>query len=176
MRGLLIQVNGDHEFREITGYADIREAVGGNFDWTAPGIANYYCYEYALYERPVNAVATALYWATHGEQAPLSGPVLVLGPVDGEDETDVPEEIVQSAQKIRDELAADGTLDDPKLLPQPAQDKIRIQMMDAQLEASQALIQGQGVDFGGIQIGPASDDGLAPDDGNRRMGGSRELP
>ena len=94
-KGLLIHHNGSHEFRTITSHLDIRDAVGGDFDWAPPGSVNFYCYEYALFERPLNPVATQLYHQVHPHiREPLNGPVLVLGPVKGENETDVPAAVV----------------------------------------------------------------------------------
>lgn len=104
-KGLLIGVDGGTEFWPIDSYIDIRKAVGGDFDWTSQSDIIMYCYEYALYELPVNPVATALYKAHNRTVHPLAGLVLVVGPADVQgDETDVPDAVVAEVKSIREEL------------------------------------------------------------------------
>jgi hypothetical protein len=171
-RGLVIQPDGSSEIKLIHSYLDIREAVGGDFDWASPGPVNYYCYEYALFERPVNPVATILYRGTHDTTDPMCGAVLVTGPVRDEDDTDVPEEIVVQVREIRERLGQDHI--DAQAVPLTAaeQTAFQMQMIAAQGQATEALQQGRGVDFGGIYMGAEPTD-PAPLDGNRRQGKRR---
>jgi hypothetical protein len=155
-RGLLIQPTGELEFRDIDGLDDMHAAVGSdNLDWAAPGPLNYICYGYALYERPYNPVATALYRGTHPDYPdPLCGPVLVLGPAENENETDIPEEFIRLAYEIRHELGPQEITRQAVLLSDEEQMMIMARMREAQETAKAALSQGQAVDFGGIMLGP----------------------
>lgn len=99
-KGLLIRTDGTYEYRDITGYQDIIAAVGGDFDWTAQSDIICYCYEWALYERPQNPVATAIFWAHNGPSTPLAGPVLIMGKAGADgDETDVPPSVEVEAER-----------------------------------------------------------------------------
>lgn len=152
-RGLLIQPNGDYEFREIKDYTDIRAAVGGDFDWTSPGPLTYYCYEYALYERPRNPCATALYADTHpSTKDVLCGPVLAMGPPVNEDDTDVPEEYVELFLKIRQDWGPEAITEMATPLTPEEQTFIQMQVIAAQNKADKAFREGKAVDFGGLKI------------------------
>lgn len=153
-RGLLIQPNGDHDFREIGDYTDIQAAVGGNFDFAGPGPVTYYCYEYALFERQVNPVASQLYMDTHHTEDLLAGPVLVMGPPVDDDDTDVPETFVAQAQGLIDNVGADEIARLAQPLTPAAQLAIHTKMAAAHNKATAALKQGKSVDFGGIMLGP----------------------
>jgi hypothetical protein len=155
-RGLLIQPTGELEFRDIDGLDDMHAAIGSdNLDWAAPGPLNYICYGYALYERPYNPVATGLYRGTHPDYPdPLCGPVLVLGPAENENETDISEEFIRLAYEIRHEL---GPQEIARLaVPLSDQERMMVaaRMREAQERAKAALSQGRAVDFGGIMVGP----------------------
>ncbi len=154
IQGMIIDVDGSTKMRTIEGAPDIREAVGGDFDWTSPGVLNYYCYEYALYERPFNVIATKLYQETHHTTDVLCGPVLVTGPVVNEDDTDTPREWINKARQLRQDIGQDEI--DRQAVPLPAEEQLRImtQAQIAQDTATAALERGQGVDFGGVAITP----------------------
>lgn len=152
-RGLLIQPDGSHEFREINDHTDIVDAVGP-FDWTDPGPVTYYCYEYALYERPRNPCATALYTDTHPHvDGVLAGPVLVMGPPVNDDDTDVPQEYVELFERIRDDWGPEEINRMATPLSNEDQFKIHMQSLAATDQATAALQEGRAVDFGGIRIG-----------------------
>ncbi len=143
-KGLLINLDGSTEFREITSYLDIREAVGGDFDWTAPTLVTYYVYKYSLFEMPINPVATVLYGYTHPEaKDPLAGPVLVVGPPVNEDDTDIPQNIVDLVEGIREKMGQDEINRLAVPLTPKAQMDLQMQMIAE---------QGQSVDFGGILL------------------------
>lgn len=158
-KGLLIQSNGDHEYRDIslgTGADDIRNAVGGNFDWTDTTSCSMYCYEYALYEQPVNPLASLIYWEDarrNGRKPmrmrsgkasmPLSGSVLVMGPPDGDGyETEVPQWAIdifsRGKEKFPQEIIDAGAIvldpaeiPGPQITPQVSPfDKLESQLLD----------------------------------------------
>lgn len=172
-RGLLIQPNGDYEFRDINGHLDMQEAIGSdNLDWTEPGELTYLCYGYALYERNFNAVATALYHETSDTDNPLCGPVLVLGPVVNENETDIPDKYVRRVKQLVAEFGPEGLARTDAPLSSQQQMQIMTQMAKAQNQAEQALRAGQTVDFGGVQVGRQAPGGdhEVPWEGSRRTG------
>ena len=153
-RGLLIHPNGEFEFRGIRDYHDMNDAVGSdNMDWTAPGPVTYYCYGYALYERPLNPVATILYRGTHDTTDPLAGPVLVLGPPKDENDTDVPNWFVEQAAEVRDRLGQEEIDRMAVPLSDADQEMFRASIAKAQKQASEQLKRGGRVDFGGIILG-----------------------
>jgi hypothetical protein len=173
-KGLLIQPNGDYETRDINGLHDMHTAIGSdNLDWTSPGALTYICYGYALYEKAYNPLATALYRNSHpGVEDPLCGPVLVLGPVEGENETDIPEGLVELLDKTKKDF---GPVELERLaVPLSDEDQMRTlaRMSYAQAQAEQALKEGRAVDFGGIQIGRQAPVGdfEVPWEGSRRTG------
>jgi hypothetical protein len=156
---LLIAPNGAHEFRDIASADDIKAAVGGDFDWSAPSALMFYCYQYALYERAINPVATELYhFADANAKARgdlLAGDVLVSGPPVDDDETDIPEQYVQVFYKIRRTMGR--ALIDELAVPLPPE---RVTQMKAEEDQRWALIrdklaEGNAVDVGGLIIGRA---------------------
>jgi len=104
-KGLLIQPDGHLKTIEVTSFIDIKQAVGGDFDWTSQSDIICYCYEWALYEMPVNPVASAIYRSHNDAFYPLAGPVLVMGRADmAGDETDCPPAVVAEAEQIKARL------------------------------------------------------------------------
>lgn len=178
-KALLIQPDGSHEFREINDYTDIHKAVGGSFDMTAPGPVLYSVYEWSLYERPVNPLATAMYRATHLTEDKLCGPVLVEGPASPQgDGTDVPESFMRTFLRLKKAMAQEEI--DAQAVPLSAEEREEIQRQTivAQAKATEALNKGMAVDFGGIMLGRGSIDAGAldfgtfdPGDGQHRHGG-----
>jgi hypothetical protein len=124
-KGVLIKPDGSHEEWFIDGYEDIKEAVGGDFDWTSQSDIICYCYEWALHQHPVNPVATAIYWAHNGIRSELAGPVLISGAADIEgNETDVPEKVLAEIEDARARLGQDeinrlAVKMDPDKIPGP---------------------------------------------------------
>jgi hypothetical protein len=155
MKGLVIQPDGSYEFREIRDHHDMNDAVGSeDMDWTAPGPVTYYCYGQALFESPLNPLASILYRQTHDTTDPLGGPVLVVGPPENENDTDVPDWFVErflwaketTSQEEIDALAV-------PLSPEE-QYEFQMKMVAAQGQMRKALAEGRAVDMGGIMVGP----------------------
>jgi len=181
---LIIHPNGTHEVRD-TVFSDIYTAVGSdNIDWSAPGPVTYYCYGYANYERPRNPVATALYQMTHNTTDPLCGTVVVEGPPEDDEATDVPKWFIESFLTTRDTMGQEEI--DRLAVPLAGieQDEIRRKMEESKDKAWQAWQEGRAVDFGGILMGPedavaraaAAASGqspyIVPGDGGHRAGGT----
>jgi hypothetical protein len=157
---LLIAPNGAHEFVDIDSAEDISRVVGGNFDWSAPSALMFYCYEYALYERAINPVATELYHLVDSHAKArgdlLAGDVLVSGPpVDG-DETDIPDEYVRAFHKLRQRMGREAI--DLLAVPLPPETVARMKAAEDQRWAHirDALASGNTVDVGGLIIGRQS--------------------
>jgi hypothetical protein len=153
--GLLIQPNGSYEFRDIRGLDDMHDAIGAtDMDWSAPGEVVYYCYGQALYERPRNPIATAMYRVTHDTEDPLCGPVLVLGAPTEQRDTDVPDWFVQAFLKAKEHMSQ--ALIDKGAVPLTEKEQWEFQMktVAAQGQMREALKAGKAVDLGGLMIGP----------------------
>jgi hypothetical protein len=154
-RGLVIQPHGDYEFVDITGLADMNAAVGStDMDWSAPGPVTYYCYGQALFESPINPLATIMYHRTHDTQDPLAGPVLVLGGPENENDTDVPDWFISDFLKAKKDIPQ--TTVDELAVPMTPQKQLELQMqmIANQGKVRQAVEQGKAVDLGGIMLGP----------------------
>jgi hypothetical protein len=154
---LLISPNGAHEFVDISSAADIAAAVGGDFDWSAPSALMFYCYQFALYERAINPVATELYHqvdqAARERGDRLAGDVLVSGPPVEGDETDIPDAYVRLFRKLRQRM---GRLQIDRLaVPLSADEVTRMKATEDQRWAQirDALAAGNAVDVGGLIIG-----------------------
>jgi hypothetical protein len=175
-KGLLIHVDGSTECRQIDSYHDIKAAVGGNFDWSAPGPVTFYCYEYALFERPVNIVATGLYKHTHQTTDPMCGDVLVVGPVVDENDSDVPQWFVEAVAELTANLGPEAIAEAAKPLSSKEQLDFHVKTLLAGQQAEEAFKQGRGVDFGGVVIGPPTPPPLQGTDGQHRTHNTTKRP
>lgn len=159
---LLIHPDGTHEFVDIASADDINAAVGGDFDWSAPSALMFYCYQFALYERAINPVATELYHQVDHDAMQrgdrLAGDVLVSGPPVDDEETDIPDVYVRLFHKLRHRM---GQLQIDRLaVPLSADEVTRMKATEDQRWAliREALAAGKAVDVGGLIIGRAPED------------------
>lgn len=104
---LLIRVGEKPELIDVErSAAKFRGLLQDDIDFAFGSQGTYVCREWALFEDPLNETATALWWELQrvgGDsfvfpRAPLHGPVIITGPVRGEDETAVSLETAARAE------------------------------------------------------------------------------